>query len=298
MRLRRIWSVAWLPALIAGLLTAGAAGAQTVLPLRISEESQATVTVTAKAGDQVLLIEGRYVFRSEYRAAAGIRPRLNGAEIEGAARIQGSDTVYLPCLATSWMEYPISRFSNDGGYVFPVDSDYIQGNGPFRSGREYSSIAECPHLLQLDVKDALKPGDNTLVITNSANRIFEIRRLACAPKAETVEEPLIAYPSSKYLFYSQAARERYRKVAADEGMPADQRACLLAALGTAEVLREGGKRQQAMADCELALKTSATFATRNEAAYRLATERLLAGRWPTPESEALARVTVKGSKES
>ncbi len=280
---------------LSALLFPDACLAQTFLT--VAPHSQQAVNLTGAHGDNILYLEGRLESRDESQPETAIRLYLNGTLLDGT-RLLGSQTIYTPenpKLTTP----PVPRYSaDDHCFAFPTDNDYIAGNGPFRYSEAYARTLGCPYLLQLNVGNLLRPGANELLISNGSELPFTIRQCSLNQYPQVVEESLPHNPEWTLFYYSAEMRARYLADARRGTWIPEERAHLLTALGTAELLRDGGSREQAVHDWQQALETSTDFDLRGEAAYRLAAERLRSGQWADERTEALVRTAAAVEDES
>lgn len=256
---------------------------------RIPGRTATTQILTATGDAQMLVLEGRFVSGwAEGGPRWAIRLLLNDVLLD-ANRILGPHTVYAPktpkLLTPARPRYAVA----DRTFAFLSDTDFIEGNGPYPWDDERSfRVIGCPPVLQLTVRDLLRPGANTLTIINGAQESFEVKQVALLSGPLYTEEPLPSDPTWPMLAQSAEMRTAYQNLLRQGELLPAQQAHLLAALGTAEFLRPGGRQSLAFRYWRQALMTSRQFDLRGEAGYRLAAERLRTGKWDQPGDEALA----------
>lgn len=262
-------------------------------PYKIQPKSQQLFYIDANPGNGVLMLEGRFTSKYESLPEAALRVVVNGTLIE-ADRLIGSNMIYTPESPKSIFP-PRPRYSAiDRCFAFPVDSDFTPGNGE----RAYSYTIGCPYLLQLKVGDLLKPKQNELLIFNGRYTPFELRRCELKAQPEVADEQAVpdVTPAWPFFYFSPEMRKRYETAVQSNALQPREKAHILAALGTAELLRAGGNRVKAVDDWRQALASSNDFALRGEAAYRLAAERLRSGQWADDGTEALVRAAAVGDE--
>jgi len=269
--------------------------AQAVQPLTILPHSQQVIPLNASPDTAILCIEGRLVNNYEAPPRTAIRLILNRTLLEGD-RIIGPRTIVLPTNPKA--DYPPRpRYTPaDRCFAFPIDADYIAGNGPFWGNEGSRQSVGCPHLLQLRVGDLLRAKGNELTVINGSKMTFEVRCCSLAATPETSAEPLVPNPAWTLFYYSPEMCQSYETAVQQGKFTPAERAHILAAIGTGELLRDGGDRAKAIQAWQQALATSTTFDLRGEAAYRLAAERLRAGKWADERTEALVRAAAVGDE--
>jgi len=258
----------------------------------IPPRTQQRIPLRATEPCTMLFLEGRLASSVEAAPESSIRLYLNGVLLDGS-RIIGRKTVLTPenpKLTTP----PYPRYSAEDHYfAFPKDTDFIAGNGPFFNESAARTVG-CPYLLQLNVGDILHSTGNELLIINGNRKAFIIKQCSLQRKPEPVDEPLFVNSAWPFFYWSAEMRTRYREALGKGTFTPEEKASILTGLGTAEFLREGGDRAQAVHDWQQALTTSSAFNLRGEAAYRLAAERLHTGQWVDGHTEALVRAAAKG----
>ena len=282
------WRLAVIVAMMALALLHACAQLVTMPP-----RSQQLIPLPATPASSILYLEGRLDFFDEISAETAIRLYLNSVLLDGS-RLLGSNTILFaenPRLSTP----PFPRYSSDDHcFAFPVDPDFIAGNGPFHDELSERTIG-CPYLLQLKVGDLLQPKGNELYIINGSRRKFVIRQCTLQNKPLIQAEPLLHTPAWTLFYYSAEMRARYTEALGQDLFNEHEKAHILAALGTGELLRAGGDRALAVRDWQQALASSTSFNLRGEAAYRLAAERQLSGKWADEKTEALVRAAAVGN---
>lgn len=264
-------------------------------PVVIPPGASRTVRVTARKGDTILAVEGRFVGKAEDFSCESVALSLDGQALTGE-RIVGSNRIIYP-LDTNMWQRAVARYSTKiPGFRFLMDTDYLDGNGPFSwNENEHRHSVGCPPLLQLQVADLLTPGAHTVTLQNAHPTVpFEYRLVALRKTATVTPEPLL-FPPSWTLFAVDASYiPRYLPMLYDPEISAENHARLLTAFGTGEYMRPGGDPLLACSYWERALATGTTCPFRSEVAYFLTTQRRRLGRWPSERTEALVRAAVTG----